>query len=65
MRLTRSGVIAVYAGGADNTIFFIKDSATRQFAELWILRHPYREPVRVWAPDTTMQSIAQSVLNWS
>jgi hypothetical protein len=47
------------AGGADDTIFFIKDSATRQFAELWILRHPYREPVRVWAPDMTMQSIAQ------
>jgi hypothetical protein len=47
------------AGGADDTIFFIKDSETRQFAELWILRHPYREPVRVWAPDMTMQSIAQ------
>ncbi|MFO0560214.1 MAG: hypothetical protein U0269_19515 [Polyangiales bacterium] len=47
------------AGGADDTIFYIKDSATRQFAELWILRYPYRQPQLVWAPDMTMQSIAQ------
>jgi hypothetical protein len=47
------------AGGADDTIFYIKDSATRQFAELWILRYPYRDPQLVWAPDMTMQSIAQ------
>lgn len=47
------------AGGADDTIVFVKDSPTRVFAELWMLRPPYREARKVWDPDMTMLRLAQ------
>ncbi len=47
------------AGGADDTLVFVKDSPTRQFAELWMLRAPYREPRKVWDPDMTMLRMSQ------